>query len=76
MLKSLRHIYYKYALYLLLLLYYAPYLLCIAVHLATLQLVVLVAQYPKWSSLSDRLNLTVLISDPLRLFCPDYCIWD
>ncbi|MEH2140827.1 hypothetical protein [Nostoc sp.] len=56
--------------------YYASYLLCIAVHLATLQLVVLVAQYPKWSSQSDRLNLTVLISDALRLFCPDYCIWD
>ncbi|MEH2239581.1 MAG: hypothetical protein V7K30_25820 [Nostoc sp.] len=46
-----------------LLLYYAAYLLCIAVHLATLQLVVLVARYPKWSSLSDRFNLKLLTSD-------------
>ncbi|MEH2463568.1 hypothetical protein [Nostoc sp.] len=45
------------------LLYYAPYLLCIAVHLATLQLVVLVARYSKWSSQSDRFNLKVLIFD-------------
>lgn len=37
-----------------LLLYNAPDLLCVAVHLVTLQLVALVAQYPKWSSQSDR----------------------
>ncbi|AUB37091.1 hypothetical protein COO91_03023 [Nostoc flagelliforme CCNUN1] len=29
-------------------------MLCVAVHLVTLQLVALVAHYPKWSSQSDR----------------------
>lgn len=37
-----------------LLLYYALHLLCIAVHLATLELVAMVAQYPKFSFLQLR----------------------
>ncbi len=51
-----------------LLLYYAPYLLCIAVHLVTLQLVALVAHYPKWSSQSDRIPecLNKSTSDRIR----------
>jgi len=50
-----------------LLLYYALYLLCVTVHLVTLQLVALVAHYSKWSSQSDRTpNYFDITSDRIR----------